>query len=86
MTHIAYVLISCVMGQEHAVLDKIKEIPQIKTALITFGEYDLVAKIQADSAQEMAHIISSQIRQIQKIRSTITLHVVSLLVTQKLLH
>jgi DNA-binding Lrp family transcriptional regulator len=64
------------MGEEHTVLDKIREIPQIKTALITFGEYDLVAKIQADSPQEMAGIISSQIRQIQKIRSTITLHVV----------
>lgn len=76
MMHTAYVLISCVMGEEHAVLDKIKEIPQIKTALITFGEYDLVAKIQADSPQEMADIISSQIRQIQKIRSTITLHVI----------
>lgn len=76
MTHTAYVLISCMMGEEHAVLNKIKEIPQIKTALITFGEYDLVAKIQADSTQEMAGIISLQIRQIQKIRSTITLHVI----------
>lgn len=75
MTHTAYVLISCVMGEEHTVLDRIKEIPQIKTALMTFGEYDLVAKIQADSPQEMAGI-SSQIRQIQKIRSTITLHAV----------
>lgn len=76
MTYTAYVLISCVMGEEHAVLDKIKEISQIKTTLITFGEYDLVAKIQTDSPQEMAGIISSQIRQIQKIRSTVTLHVV----------
>lgn len=75
MTHTAYVLISCVMGEEHTVLDRIKEIPQIKTALMTFGEYDLVAKIQADSPQDMASI-SSQIRQIQKIRSTITLHAV----------
>lgn len=75
MTHTAYVLISCMMGEEHTVLDRIKEIPQIKTALMTFGEYDLVAKIQADSPQEMAGI-SSQIRQIQKIRSTITLHAV----------
>lgn len=75
MTHTAYVLISCMMGEEHTVLDRIKKIPQIKTTLMTFGEYDLVAKIQADSPQEMADI-SSQIRQIQKIRSTITLHAV----------
>ena len=72
----AYVLISCVMGAEHDVLEQIKSIPQIKTAMITYGEYDLVAKVETESAQEMANLISSQIRQLQKIRSTITLHVI----------
>ncbi len=76
MTHTAYVLISCAMGEEQTVLEQIKSIPQIKTAMITYGEYDLVAKIHTESQQEMASIISSQIRQIQKIRSTITLHVI----------
>lgn len=76
MTHTAYVLISCMVGEEHAVLEQIKTIPQIKTAMITYGEYDLVAKIQAESQREMGNIISSQIRQIQKIRSTITLHII----------
>lgn len=76
MTQIAYVLISCAMGQEHYTLEQIKAIPQVKTAMITYGEYDIVAKIEANSAQELAQIISSQIRQIQKIRSTITLHVI----------
>ncbi|MGQ0606516.1 MAG: Lrp/AsnC ligand binding domain-containing protein [Candidatus Nitrosotenuis sp.] len=76
MTNTAYVLISCIMGEEHYVLEQIRLIQQVKTAVITYGEYDLVAKIQTESAQEMASIISSQIRQIQKIRSTITLHVI----------
>lgn len=74
MSQTAYVLISCYMGQEHDVLVQLKSIPQIKTAIITYGEYDVVAKIQAESATELANI-SSQIRRIQKIRSTITLHV-----------
>jgi uncharacterized protein with GYD domain len=76
MTQIAFVLISCMIGQEHHVLEQLKPISQIKSAIITYGEYDLVAKIEAESAQEMASLISSQIRQIQKIRSTITLHVI----------
>ncbi|MEM2160489.1 MAG: Lrp/AsnC ligand binding domain-containing protein [Candidatus Nitrosotenuis sp.] len=75
MTQIAFVLISCTMGQEHTVLEQIRAISQVKNAMITYGEYDLVAKIVAESAQEMANIISSQIRQIQTIRSTVTLHV-----------
>jgi len=75
MTQTAYVLISCMIGQEHQTLEKIKSITQIKTAMITYGEYDIVAKIQADTPEELAQV-SSQLRQIQKIRSTITLHVV----------
>jgi uncharacterized protein with GYD domain len=75
MTQTAYVLIRCVVGQEHQTLQQIKAIPQIKTAMITYGEYDIVAKIEASTAQELAQIISLQIRQIQQIRSTITLHV-----------
>ncbi|WP_100181814.1 Lrp/AsnC ligand binding domain-containing protein [Candidatus Nitrosotenuis aquarius] len=76
MTQTAYVLVSCMMGQEHSILEQIRTIPQVKTAIITYGEYDIVAKIETSTAQEMAEIISSQIRQIQKIRSTITLHVI----------
>lgn len=76
MTQTAYVLVSCMMGQEHSILEQIRIIPQVKTAMITYGEYDIVAKIETSTAQEMAKIISSQIRQIQKIRSTITLHVI----------
>jgi DNA-binding Lrp family transcriptional regulator len=76
MTQTAYILISCTMGQEQNTLEQIKAIPQIKTAMITYGEYDIVAKIEAGTPHELAQIISSQIRQIQQIRSTITLHVV----------
>jgi len=76
MTQTAYVLISCMMGQESHTISQIKAIPQIKTAMITYGEYDIVAKIETDTPQELAQIISSQIRQIQQIRSTITLHVI----------
>jgi uncharacterized protein with GYD domain len=63
------------MGQEHQTLEQIKSITQFKTAMITYGEYDIVAKIQANTPEELAQV-SSQLRQVQKIRSTITLHVV----------
>lgn len=75
MTQTAYVLISCAMGQENNTLSQIKAISQIKTATITYGEYDIVVKIEAQTQQELA-LISSQIRQIQQIRSTMTLHVI----------
>ncbi len=66
-------LISCEMGEEQTLLSKLKEIPEVKNCLITFGSYDIVAEFVTESASEMNEIITSKIRKLQKIRSTITL-------------
>jgi DNA-binding Lrp family transcriptional regulator len=73
----AYILISCNVGAEHEVLLEVRKIPEIKTALIAYGEYNIVAKAEAQSEEQMGNIISSKIRQLQKIRSTVTLQVIS---------
>ena len=69
----AYMLISCEMGEEQTLLSKLKEIPEVKNCLITFGSYDIVAEFVTESASDMNEIITSKIRKLQKIRSTITL-------------
>jgi len=66
-------LISCEMGEEQTLLSKLKEIPEVKNCLITFGSYDIVAEFVTESASDMNEIITSKIRKLQKIRSTITL-------------
>ena len=71
----AYMLISCEIGEEHSICSHLKEIPEIKDCIITYGSYDLVAEFETDTAEEMTRIISSKIRKLDKIRSTITLRV-----------
>ena len=71
----AYMLISCEIGEEHSLYLQLKEIPEIKDCIITYGSYDLVVKFETDTAEEMTRIISSKIRKMEKIRSTITLRV-----------
>ena len=71
----AYMLISCEIGEEHSLYSQLKEIPEIKDCIITYGSYDLVAKFETDTAEDMTRIISSKIRKLDKIRSTITLRV-----------
>ncbi len=71
----AYMLISCDMGEEHSIYSQLKEIPEIKDCIITYGSYDLVVEFETDTAEEMTRIISSKIRKLDKIRSTITLRV-----------
>lgn len=71
----AYMLISCDIGEEHSIYSQLKEIPEIKDCIITYGSYDLVVKFETNTTEEMTRIISSKIRKLEKIRSTITLRV-----------
>jgi len=68
-------LISCEMGEENTIYLKLKEIPEIKDCIITYGSYDIVAKFETNTVQEMNDLISNKIRRLEKIRSTITLRV-----------
>lgn len=68
-------LISCDVGEEHTVYSKLKEIPEIKDCIITYGSYDIVAKFETDTLDAMNQAVLSKIRKLEKIRSTITLRV-----------
>lgn len=70
-----YILLSCDVGAEHEVLEQLMALAEVKDAIVTYGDYDIVAKIEAGSAQQMDELMSSKIRQLQKVRSTVTLHV-----------
>lgn len=66
-------LISCEIGEEQSLYSQLR-IPEIKNCLITFGSYDVVAEFVTSSPQ-INEIITSKIRKLKNIRSTITLHV-----------
>jgi len=68
-------LISCDVGEEQSLYFQLKQIPEIKSCLITYGNYDLVAEFIADGSSKINEIITSKIRKLKKIRSTITLRV-----------
>ena len=63
------------MGEEELLYSKLCKIPEVKNCLITFGSYDIVVEFETDSSHEMTEVISSKIRKIENIRSTITLRV-----------
>ena len=75
MVEKAYMLISCEIGQEQSLCSQLVEFPEVKTCLVTYGSYDLVAEFETGSTDEMNQIITSKIRKLEKIRSTITLRV-----------
>lgn len=50
------------------------EIEQVKEVRGTFGVHDIFCKVESDNKDTLDDIITNKIRQIPKIRSTITLH------------
>lgn len=69
----AYVLISCESGADVSVISELKRINTVKEAHGTFGTYDVIAKLESESDFELNRTLSKKIRQIKKIRATLTL-------------
>ena len=69
----AYVLMNCDLGSEKEVIASLKNIDGIKDAHGTLGLYDIVAKIESDTEEKIREIATITIRNMPKIRSTMTL-------------
>ena len=69
----AYVLINCDLGFEDKIISNIRKLDHIKDAVGTFGAYDIVAKIEAETSEQLRETITWKIRKMDKVRSTLTL-------------
>jgi len=72
----AFVLINAEIGAESEVLKGLREIPEVKEAHMVYGVYDIIARIETGTMQELKDIISWKIRRLDKVRSTLTMIVV----------
>jgi DNA-binding Lrp family transcriptional regulator len=70
---IGFVLINVAPAHEHEVYNKLSKIPQIIELHPLFGEYDLIAKIDASDFEELGTIIVNKIRSITGVLDTKTL-------------
>jgi len=71
---IAYVLIQCDLGAEENIINEIMKISEAKEVRGTYGIYDVFCKVVSENKDQLDEVITSKIRKIPKIRSTITLH------------
>ena len=75
--NIAYVLVQSEIGHEMEVLSELLKIQFVKEAKGTFGYYDILVKIEADSEKEIEKIITKKIRKVKNVNTTTTLSVIS---------
>lgn len=71
----AYILLSCDIGKESEVTAQLSNIDEIKNVMITYGAYDIMLEAETSNSVQMDDLITSKIRKLEKIRSTITLRV-----------
>ena len=75
--NIAYVLVQSTIGHEMEVLRELLKIQFVKEAKGTFGYYDILVKIEADSEKDIEKIITKKIRKVKNVNTTTTLSVIS---------
>ena len=75
--HMGYILLNCDLGTEDYILEELKRIPQVKKAYVTFGAYDIIVEIHAESEEDFDNAIALKIRSISRVISTTTLKVVN---------
>jgi DNA-binding Lrp family transcriptional regulator len=69
----AYVLINVESGSEDDVLKELKTIEGVEEAYFSYGVYDLITKIKADTMDKLKEMVTRRIRTLSKVRSTLTL-------------
>ncbi len=69
----AYVLINVETGKEESVLKDLKNLAEVEEAYVSYGVYDLLVKVCADTMKELKDSVVHEIRLINHVRSTLTL-------------
>ena len=75
--HVGYILLNCDLGAEEYIVDELKKIPEVKKAYLTFGAYDIIAEVHAETQEDFEKTVGTKIRRLARVVSTMTLNVVN---------
>ena len=69
----AFVLVNIEIGHDEEVLKALNTIMGVKEAYITYGVYDIIAKIQTDTDEQLKNIINRKLAILEHVRATLTI-------------
>ncbi len=78
MTVSAYVLIQTDVGKASAVADEVREIDGVSSADGVTGPYDVIARADADSVDELGRLVVSKVQLVDGVTRTLTCPIVIL--------
>ena len=77
MTSSAFVLIDCDFPISENVMEELKQIPEIEEFYRVQSIYDMIAKVNADSDEQLHEIVIRKVREIEGIKNTLTMIIIA---------
>ncbi len=74
--HSAFVLMNAELGQETQIVNELKKIPHVREVYPVYGVYDVLMVIESDSMEELREAITTRVRKLGGIKSTLTMIIV----------
>ena len=68
-----FILINVEAKKENSVYDELMKCPEVEGVREVFGEYDLIARIEARNLKELRKVVIGKIRSIPGVLATTTL-------------
>lgn len=78
MTASAYVLIEGAAGRIHRILDELRRIPEVKASDAVTGQFDIIARIEAEDIHALGRVTYAKIQMIDGVLRTITCNVIQI--------
>ena len=72
----AYVLITTETGAMESVRESLKKIEYVKETYMVYGVYDIIATVKAETMDKLKEIVTWNLRNLDKVRSTLTMIVI----------
>ena len=66
-------LITTATGKEGRILDQIRDLPELTEAHQLFGQYDILARLEADDYDKVCDVVLQKIRSISGVTGSRTL-------------
>jgi len=73
---LAFIFINAEVGSEDEALKQLKKMENVKEAYAVYGVYDIVAKVEAETIGKLKEVITSKVRKLRWVRSTLTMMVI----------
>ena len=74
--HSAFILMNAELGKENHIVKELRQVPNVKEVYQVYGVYDVLMELEADSMEVLRETITTKIRKLDGIKSTLTMIIV----------